>query len=240
MLTPRLVARPDRADCVVSYTGSCARFWRGINRAMLTVLVLLLAGVSPAAAERITLVAFGDSLVAGYGLPAEEGFVPQLQVWLDARGHEVEVINAGVSGDTTTAGLARLDWTTPAEADAVLLELGANDALRGIDPSIARENLDQMIARFKEKGLAVMLAGMYAPRNWGPEYVTEFEAIYPDLAEKHDVQLYPFFLEGVAADQGMNQPDGIHPNKDGVAVLVETIGPEIEKFLARLTPQPTQ
>lgn len=181
-----------------------------------------------AAEDAIVLIAFGDSLVAGYGLPQSDGFVPQLQAWLAENGaDDVIVINAGVSGDTTSAGLARLDWSIGPDADAVLLELGGNDALRGVDPAIARSNLDQMLARLGDRDLPVLLAGMTAPNNWGPEYVEAFEAMYPELAEKHSVPLYEFFFDGVFEDADYFQDDRIHPNAEGVSVIVESIGPYI-------------
>ncbi len=180
----------------------------------------------------VTLIAFGDSLIHGYGLPIEEGFVPQLQAWLDANGAgPVTVVNAGVSGDTTSGGLSRLDWSIGADADAVLLELGANDALRGVDPAITRKNLDAMLTRLGQRGLPVLLAGMRAPRNWGQEYVDAFEPIYADLAEKHDAPLYPFFLEGVVGERGLFQDDGLHPNKAGVAKIVAAIGPSVAALI---------
>ncbi|MCI4662216.1 MAG: arylesterase [Neomegalonema sp.] len=191
-------------------------------------------GASAARAESqkpITVLMYGDSLIAGYGLLKADGLVMRLEDWLKDQGLAVRLINAGVSGDTTSAGRARLDWTTPPDADAVLLELGANDALRGIEPEIARDNLDAMITAFKGKGLAVMLAGMYAPRNWGSEYAAAFDAMYPELAAKHEVPLYPFFLEGVAGERALNQSDGIHPNKAGVGVLVERLGPVLLNWL---------
>lgn len=191
-----------------------------------------------AAPAPVTLAAFGDSLTAGYGLAAEEGFTPVLERWLNANGAgPVRVINAGVSGDTTSGGLARLDWSIGDEVDGVILELGANDALRGIDPSIARDNLDAMLARLSERGLPTLLTGMYAPRNWGDEYVEAFEGMYPALAEKHGVPLYPFFLEGVAGDPALNQPDGIHPNAEGVERLVAAIGPAIRDLVLAVREQ---
>lgn len=221
------------------------RSFKKARAALAAALVFAFAAAAPPALAEdadatpghITLVAFGDSLIHGYGLPVEEGFVPQLQAWLEAEGAgPVTVVNAGVSGDTTSGGLSRLDWSVGPEADAVLLELGANDALRGVDPAIVRNNLDAMLGRFAERGLPVLLAGMYAPRNWGAEYVDQFEAIYPDLATKHDVPLYPFFLAGLVDETEQSgrsgrseyiQNDGLHPNKDGVARVVEAIGPEI-------------
>ncbi len=186
-------------------------------------------GAAPdGAADEIELVAFGDSLIAGYGLPQSDGFVPQLQAWLAENGaDDVIVINAGVSGDTTTAGLARLDWSIGPDADAVLLELGGNDGLRGVDPAIAKSNLDEMLTRLGERDLPVLLVGMTAPRNWGRDYLEAFEAMYPALAQKHGVPLYDFFFEGVADDADYFQDDRIHPNAAGVRVIVEAIGPSI-------------
>ncbi|MEL6317542.1 MAG: arylesterase [Pseudomonadota bacterium] len=198
------------------------------------------AAPSAASAEgtdRFTLVAFGDSLVAGLGLPAEEAFPAQLQAWLAARGAgDVTVVNAGVSGDTTSAGRARLDWSIGPEADAVLLELGANDALRGVPVAQARENLDAMLARLKERGLPVLLAGMIAPGNWGAEYAAAFDAMYPELAAKHDVPLYPFFLEGLIDRPDAFQSDGLHPNAAGVAIIVEAIGPDVLRLVDAARP----
>ncbi|MEO1329493.1 MAG: arylesterase [Pseudomonadota bacterium] len=177
------------------------------------------------------LIAFGDSLVAGFGLPQEEGFVPQLEAWLNENGAgPVTVTNAGVSGDTTSGGLARLDWAVTPDADAVLLELGANDMLRGVDPAIAKDNLDQMIARLKARGVPVLLASMPSLGNWGEDYKRDFEALYPALAEKHETPLLAF-LGDVAGEENLNQPDGIHPNKRGVAVMVERLGPQIRDFV---------
>ena len=188
--------------------------------------------------DAFVLVAFGDSLTAGYGLPVEEGFAPQLEAWLRANGApDAIVINAGVSGDTTSDGLARLDWSIGSEADAVLLELGANDALRGVDPAIAKSNLDKMLARLGERGLPVLLAGMMAPRNWGDEYIDAFEPMYAELAQKHGVLLYPFFLDGLttrdedALAEDYFQDDRLHPNAKGVKKLVETIGPSVLELI---------
>ncbi len=205
--------------------------------AVLGWLALALAPVAgPAAAgeaEPLRIVALGDSLTAGYQLPPGAGFPARLEEALRARGHHVEVVDAGVSGDTTSGGLARLDWSVPADTDAVIVELGGNDALRGIDPAIAEENLDAILTRLDERGIPALLAGMKAPRNMGPDYVERFDAIYPALAERYDVVFHPFFLEGVAADPSLNLPDGIHPNAEGVAVIVETILPAVERLIAR-------
>ncbi|WP_374368013.1 arylesterase [Dongia sp.] len=198
-------------------------------------LFLLLAGLflssGRAEAEPIRILAFGDSLTAGYGLPQEDGFVPQLQKALDKMGREALVINGGVSGDTTAGGVARLDWMLADKPDLVILELGANDALRGLDPAEARRNLETIILRLKETGAKILLAGMLAPRNMGEDYATAFDGMYPDLANTHGLELYPFFLEGVATKPELNQGDGLHPTKEGVAVIVEGILPHLTKML---------
>jgi len=170
---------------------------------------------------------FGDSLTAGYGLAPDEAFPPRLQAALHQRGIEARVVNAGVSGDTTAGGLARLDWALADKPDLVILALGANDALRGIDPAAVRSNLDKMIQRIESSGAKVLLIGMLAPPNWGEEYKTAFDRIFPDLAKIYGVPLYPFFLEGVAMKPELNQPDGLHPNERGVAVLVDRIAPVV-------------
>lgn len=189
-----------------------------------------------AAAERpIRLLAIGDSLIAGYGLPPGEGFVPRLQAALDARGRSVRVIDAGVSGDTTAGGLARLDWALAENPDAVLLELGANDGLRGLPPQQVRANLNAILDRLAARNIPVLLAGMLAPPNFGAAYGREFVAVFQDLArERPDLIFYPFFLEGVAGDRALNQPDGIHPNEQGVAKVVRGILPAVEQLLDRV------
>ena len=179
------------------------------------------------AAEPVRLVALGDSLVAGFGLAPDDGFVPQLEAALRDRGYAVDVIDAGVSGDTTAGGLARLDWVLADAPDMVLVELGANDGLRGIDPGAAHANLSAILDRLAEEGVPTLLAGMYAPPNFGPAYVEAFNAIYPELAETYGVPLYPFFLDGVAADPALNQGDGIHPNEAGVREIVRRILPTV-------------
>jgi acyl-CoA thioesterase I len=186
-----------------------------------------------AAKPVLTLIAFGDSLSAGYQLQANESFPAQLQVALEAKGHKVQVINAGVSGDTTAGGLDRLDWTLQPGADAVIMELGANDALRGLDPKIPRTNLDKMMTKLSEKGIPVLLTGMKAPGNWGTDYVKSFDAIYPDLAAKHGAALYPFFLDGVALNPALVLSDGLHPNAKGVAEIVKRILPDVEALVAK-------
>jgi len=199
--------------------------------------VALLAGapVGIAADAPVKIVAFGDSLTAGFGLAAEAAFPARLQAALQAKGIAVEIANAGVSGDTASAGLARLDWSVPEGTDAVILELGANDALRGIDPPVTRAALDNMLRRLEQRHIAVLLAGMRAPPNMGPDYVASFDAIFPQLADAHDVVFYPFFLDGVAADRRLNQPDGLHPTRQGVDVIVRGILPKVEELIARVT-----
>lgn len=204
----------------------------------LAVLLGLTMTLSPSiagAAERsLRIVALGDSLTAGYGLPGEAAFPSVLQAALKARGHAVEIANAGVSGDTATGGLDRLDWSVPDGTQGVILELGANDMLRGTDPAVTRKALETIILRLRERRIPVMLAGMYAPRNLGADYVTRFESIFTDLAAKYDLVLYPFFLDGVTGIRGLSLPDGLHPSAEGVRIMVERITPSVEKFLARL------
>ena len=201
------------------------------RRLLIATGLLALADAAPAAARPREIVAFGDSLTAGFGLPPEAAFPARLEAKLKAMGLDVQVENAGNSGDTTTDGLARLDWSLAAKPDLVILELGANDALRGIDPRLARANLDAMIGRIQAKGAEVLLAGMRALANWGEDYRQAFERIYPELAQGHGVTLYPFFLEGVAMDPKLNQPDGLHPNEQGVAVIVDHIAPIVARML---------
>ena len=187
----------------------------------------------------ITIVAFGDSLTAGYGVNAKDSFAAQLQMALQAKGHKVEIVNAGVSGDTMAGGLERLDWSLQPKPDGVILELGANDALRGIDPKETRANLDKMLAVLKSKDIDVLLAGMKSPSNWGPEYAKQFDAIYPDLAAKYHAALYPFFLEGVALDRTFVQSDGLHPTAIGVAEIVKRMTPNVETFLQHIRQRET-
>ncbi|MFC4237426.1 arylesterase [Thalassospira xianhensis] len=178
-----------------------------------------------------TLMLYGDSLMAGYGLSHEDGFAPRLEAALRDAGHNVKVVNSSVSGDTTAAGLSRLEWALVDDPDVVLLELGANDALRGVEPSQTRENLDAIIGKLRDRDVAVLLAGMMAPPNMGKEYGAEFNEIYPELAAEYQLAFYPFFLDGVAADSSLNQDDGIHPNADGVKVIVERILPQVINVL---------
>jgi acyl-CoA thioesterase-1 len=197
-------------------------------------IALLFAAV-PARAERLRIVALGDSLTAGYGLEPAGSFTVQLEAALKARGHDIVIVNAGVSGDTSSDGFARVDWSVGEDADAVIVELGANDALRGVDPKITRDALDGILARLGERGLPVLLAGMLAPPNLGQDYGAKFNPIYPELAAKHGTLFYPFFLDGTAARADLNQPDGIHPNAEGVAIIVERIVPSVEALIAQAT-----
>jgi acyl-CoA thioesterase I len=196
--------------------------------------MFLVSAIVAVPAHATTIVAFGDSLTAGYGVKPSESFPAQLQMALDAKGRKVTIVNAGVSGDTTSGGVERLDWALEPKPDAVILELGANDALRAIDPKVPRTNLDKMLSTLKGKGIPVLIAGMKALRNLGPDYAKEFDGIYPDLAKKYDAQLYPFFLEGVALDPSFTQPDGLHPTAKGVAEIVKRILPDVEALLARV------
>jgi acyl-CoA thioesterase-1 len=190
-------------------------------------LMLVLCLALPAAAAPIRILAFGDSLVAGYGLSEDEAFPARLQAALAAAGVEAKVINGGVSGDTTAGGLARLDWSLADRPDVVLLELGGNDGLRGIDPQDTEANLDAMLGKLAAKEIPLLFIGMLAPPNLGPEFGEEYNALFPRLAERHKVAFYPFFLDGVARDPALNQPDGLHPNAAGVEVIVERILPAV-------------
>ncbi len=208
---------------------------RGLQ-SVAVVLFLGLAGIvaalpAQANGDTIKLVAFGDSLVAGYGLPARDSFPVRLEAALKAKGHNVSVVNAGVSGDTTAAGLARFDWAVPDDADAVILELGANDALRGITPEQTRKNLTAILTKLKDRKIPVLIAGMRAPANWGTDYQSTFDNIFPKLAETYNAILYPFFLDGVVLDAKLNQSDGMHPNRAGVDVIVSRILPTVRKLI---------
>lgn len=209
------------------------RFWV-ILTAVLAGIWLMMANQTAVLAQTapIKMAVLGDSLTAGYGLPATAAFPVRLQKALKDRGIEAEIVNAGVSGDTTSGGRDRVDWSIPDGTEAVIVELGANDALRGIDPKVTRASLDEIIKKLKARKIAVMLAGMYAPRNYGPEYAAAFDAIYPELAKTWNVPLYPFFLDGVASEAKLNQPDGIHPTAEGVDIIVKRILPSVEAFLA--------
>ncbi|MEW9805985.1 arylesterase [Mesorhizobium marinum] len=205
-------------------------------RPALLACFALVALAASARAEPYRIVGFGDSLMAGYGLDAGQSFPEKLEKALRAKGHDVVIEQAGVSGDTTSGGLARLEWSVPGGTRLVILELGANDMLRGIGPEITESNLDAMLARLEERDIAVLLAGMRAAPNLGPDYQAAFDPIYPRLAEKHGVALYPFFLEGVAADRAYLLEDGMHPNAAGIDRIVEGMLPEVEKFVVAAQP----
>jgi acyl-CoA thioesterase-1 len=185
------------------------------------------------------MVVLGDSLSAGYGLAGNEAFPAKLQKALKAKGIEVDMINAGVSGDTSSGGRDRLDWSVPEGTQAVIVELGANDALRGTDPSVTRAALTDIVARLKARGIAVLLCGMLAPPNYGNDYAARFNSIYPELAKSSGVTLYPFFLDGVAADARLNQADGMHPTAEGIDVVVQKILPTVKAFLGAISRQPS-
>jgi acyl-CoA thioesterase-1 len=189
------------------------------------------------AGKPIKMVVLGDSLSAGLGLSASAAFPARLKQSLKIKGIDVDMINAGVSGDTSSGGRDRLDWSVPEGTDAVILELGANDALRGTDPKVTRAALTDILARLKARKVAVLLCGMLAPPNYGSDYSARFNAIYPDLAKSFGVPLYPFFLEGVAADARLNQADGMHPTAEGVDVIVKNILPSVEAFLGAISGQ---
>ncbi len=182
-------------------------------------------------AEPVKVLALGDSLTAGYGVAADAAFPVQLEKALRAEGYDVVLTNAGVSGDTTAGGRARLDWALADKPQVAIVELGANDGLRGIDPKATEANLDFILTRLKADGVKVLLTGMLAPPNYGPDYARDFAAVFPRLAEKHQVAFYPFFLEGVARDARFNQPDGLHPTREGVAVIVRNILPKVKEVL---------
>jgi acyl-CoA thioesterase-1 len=204
------------------------------------LMLALMTALNPAWAEAtksVKLVVLGDSLSAGLGLPAQEAFPTKLQKSLQAKGIAIDMTNAGVSGDTTSGGRDRLDWSVPDGTDGVIIELGANDALRGIDPDLTRTALTDIVQRLKTRKIPVMLCGMLAPPNYGAEYAARFNSIYPDLAKKFDVPLYPFFLDGVAADAKLNQADGIHPTAAGVDIIVGNIMPTVEAFLRNISEQ---
>lgn len=218
------------------------KFRPGVRFTMLAQVVALVAvfnaliGVSvpyAAGSAPIRIVAFGDSLTAGFGVPPADAFPAQLSAALKAKGRAVEIVNAGVSGDTSAAGLARLDWAIPEGTDAVILELGANDALRGIDPALTRKALGEIVNRLKARNIDTLIAGMKAPPNWGADYAAKFDPIFPELASANGLILYPFFLDGVVMQPGLNQPDGLHPTSKGVAEIVKRILPSVDELIAR-------
>jgi acyl-CoA thioesterase-1 len=201
------------------------------------VLMAALLSAGPVFAQPVKMVVLGDSLSAGLGLSGPAAFPARLQKALKDKGIEVDMINAGVSGDTSSGGRDRLDWSIPAGTEAVIVELGANDALRGTDPAVTRAALSDIVSRLKARKIAVMLCGMLAPPNYGSDYAAKFNTIYPDLAKKFDVPLYPFFLDGVAADPKLNQADGIHPTAEGVDIIVTKMLPTVQAFLGTIRGQ---
>ncbi len=209
----------------------------GAGRAVRNAGLLLLLA-APAGAETV-IAALGDSLTQGYGLPRREGLVPQLEEWLRERGADVRLVNAGVSGDTTAGGLSRVDWTLTDDVDGMIVALGGNDLLRGIDPATSRANLDGILDAAEDKDVEVLLVGMSAPGNFGPEFKAEFDAMYPDLAEAHDVPLAPNFFDPLLAEGRQSalasymQPDGIHPNAQGVSLIVDALGPDVLDLIDR-------
>lgn len=200
-------------------------------------VALCLGGAGPALADPVTVVALGDSLTQGYGLPADQGFVPVLQNWLDTQGADVTIVNAGVSGDTTAGGLARTDWALTPDTDAMILNLGGNDLLRGLDPATSRANLDAILDKADARGLPVLLFGLRAPGNYGPAFQKAFNAMYADLAREHGAIFVPDYLGSVTEGERLNltyiQGDGIHPNAEGVKRLVDAVGPSVLELVAR-------
>ena len=194
----------------------------------------VVSAATPGADRPVRIVVLGDSLSAGYGLPADAAFPPKLGQALKNKGITADVANAGVSGDTASGGLGRLDWSVPEGTEAVILELGANDALRGVDPKVTLAALEAIVQRLKARRIAILLAGMQAPRNMGSDYVRAFDVIFPSLASAHGLVFYPFFLDGVAADPKLNLPDGLHPTAAGIDVIVKKIMPKVEELIARV------
>jgi acyl-CoA thioesterase-1 len=231
-----------RAGPVSSY-GNAMALVQTIARVLALTMFAAAVAMAAAAGSRaapaapappVKIVALGDSLTAGLGLPREAAFPARLEAALKAQGAAVEITDAGVSGDTASGGLERLDWSVPEGTDAVIVELGANDALRGVDPAVTRGALDNILRRLAERHIVVLLAGMRAPPNMGADYVRAFDAIFPELAKAHDVLLYPFFLDGVAANRALNQGDGLHPTAEGVAAIVQRILPSALTLVARV------
>jgi acyl-CoA thioesterase I len=210
---------------------------------LVLIVALMTAGTvyaqeqSAAAAKPVKMVVLGDSLSAGLGLPAHAAFPAKLQKALETKGIKVDMVNAGVSGDTASGGRERLDWSIPEGTEAVILELGANDALRGTDPAVTRAALFDILSRLKARGIAVLICGMFAPPNYGSDYAARFNAIYPELSKSFGVPLYPFFLEGVAADAKLNQADGMHPTADGIDIIVKNILPTVEALVGTIPGQ---
>jgi acyl-CoA thioesterase-1 len=213
---------------------SAVSFGYGAIAAARNLAAAVLVTAAAAQADPVTVAALGDSLTQGYGLPPEQGFVPQLQRWLDARGADATILNAGVSGDTTAGGLARVDWTLTPDVGALIVALGGNDMLRGLDPGAARANLAGILDAAAARDVPVLLIGMEAPGNYGPDYKIAFDAAYAELAAEYDAVLHPNFLRALTTDTDLGtalrrymQPDGIHPNAEGVALIVEDVGPSV-------------
>lgn len=206
----------------------------GIYCAVAGAVLAFLLFAAPASAKTLRLVALGDSLTAGYGLAPQDAFPNALERALKAKGWDITVANAGVSGDTAAQGAARVDWSVPDGTDGVILELGANDALRGLPPEAAKESLEKILTRLEARKIPVLIAGMYAPRSLGAAYYEKFDAIYPDLAKKYGAELYPFFLDGVAGQVKLNLEDGMHPTAEGIQAIVQRILPSVESFLRRI------
>ncbi len=215
-----------RGHCKTTLVSMCA--------GLLSAGLLFGPGNSATAAEALRILALGDSLTQGYGLPNGTEFPAQLEAALRAEGLNIGVINAGVSGDTSAGGLARLDWSLSDHPDAAIVELGGNDALRGLSPAEMEQNLDAILARLSQEGIPVLLAGIMSPRNMGPDYSAEFDAVYPRVAEKHGALFYPFFLDGVALDPDLMQADGTHANEDGVAEIVRRMMPLVRELIAKV------
>jgi acyl-CoA thioesterase-1 len=207
--------------------------FKALGIALCATLTFFLS-VASAQARTLNIVAFGDSLTAGYQLPPDEAFPARLEVLAKSKGLDVAIANAGVSGDTTADGLSRLDWSIPDGTDGVILELGANDALRGLSPEESAKNLDAMLVRLKERNIPVLLAGILAPPNMGSDYEARFNPIYAELATRHDAILYPFFLDGVVLEQSLKLEDGMHPNGAGTQLMAEKFLPVFETFLQSL------
>ncbi|MBW9065663.1 arylesterase [Rhizobium herbae] len=207
---------------------------KGLMVFLLAITAIVITSI-PARSATLNLVGFGDSLMAGYQLPPEDAFPARLEKALRAKGHDVTIANAGVSGDTTSGGLARIDWSVPDGTKGVILELGANDALRGIPPEESRKNLIAMIEKLKSRGIPVLLVGMLAPPNMGDDYASRFNPIYPELARAYGAELYPFFLDGVVENAKLKIEDGMHPNGDGIGVMVERFLPVAERFVQSLS-----
>jgi acyl-CoA thioesterase-1 len=218
------------------------RFTYGASQVLSKVRVaaVCLCTVSAAQAEPVEVLALGDSLTAGYGLMDQDGFVPKMREWLDAQGLDVRLVNAGVSGDTTAGGLSRVEWSLNPSTAALIVALGGNDLLRGLDPALSRANLEGILKVAKEHNLEVLLVGMEAPGNYGPDYKAEFDAMYPELADAYGALYFPRFFEGLysvgetpAELRAVMQSDGIHPNEKGVELIVEAMGPSVAQLVAR-------